>query len=252
MGPNATFAAYSGGGSASLRPYYTITPLEGIKAEAKGDVKYTLGAANYKGLPLISDRCKTSDGKLGLTGKVYLEPASASHRGEQIDEIYVDTSRIFLVDYKNDKLQSDTFYIDFLADLTPDVTGDYTFGLVVAGTGKLFVDDKLVIDNATKQRIGEEFFGSGTEEEKKTIKLEKGKTYKIRLEFGSGPTITVKRPGATSMGAGGLRLGLVQETNFQDEIDKAVKLAKEVEQVVIVAGLTVSRLPLPIHTDSCH
>jgi len=176
---------------------------------------------------------------------VYREPASAKHR-EEVDEIYVDTSRIFLVDYKNDKLDSEVFYIDFYADLTPEVTGDYTFGLVVAGTGKLFVDDKLVIDNATKQRIGEEFFGSGTEEEKSTIKLEKGKTYRLRLEFGSGPTITVRRPGATSIGSGGLRLGLVLETDPQDEIDKAVQLAKEVDQVVIVAGLSVCRLPRPL------
>jgi len=236
IGPNALVAAYSGGGSASLRPYYTISPLEGIKSQAK-EVKFTLGCANYKALPLISEVCKTPKGKSGLLGKVYNEPPSASSRKE-VGEMVVDSSRIFLIDYKNEQLTSPTFYVDYFATVTPDTSGDYIFGLVVAGTAKLYIDDKLVIDNSTHQTLGDEFFGSGSIEEKASVAMQKGKTYNIRLEFGSGPTMTVKRPGATSIGSGGWRLGMVLDTDPEEDIKRAVELAREVDQVVIVAGLS--------------
>lgn len=236
IGPNALVAAYSGGGSASLLPYYTVSPLEGIKSQAK-EVKFTLGCANYKALPLISEVCKTPDGKSGLLGKVYNEPPSASHR-KDVGEMLVTSSRTFLADYKNDRLTSEIFFVDYFATVTPEVSGDYIFGLVVAGTGKLFIDDKLMIDNSKDQTLGDEFFGSGTIEMKSSVTMQKGKTYNIRLEFGSGPTITVHRPGATSMGAGGWRLGMVLDSDPEEDIKKAVQLAKEVDQVVIVAGLS--------------
>lgn len=150
----------------------------------------------------------------------------------------VDNSRNFLVDYQNDKLTSTKFYIDYFCTVTPSVSGDYIFGLVVAGTGKLYVDDKLLIDNSTHQTLGDEFFGSGSIEEKATISLRKDKTYNIRLEFGSGPTMTVKRPGATEVGSGGWRLGMVLDTDPEEDIKKAVELAGQVDQVVVIAGLS--------------
>lgn len=61
---------------------------------------------------------------------------------------------------------------DFLpAGLTPDwtiklngklvfnKTADYELGLTVAGRAKLFVNGELAIDNWTKQRPGEFFYG---------------------------------------------------------------------------------------------
>jgi beta-glucosidase len=51
IGPNEDFAAYCGGGSASLLPYYAVTPLAGIQRKAKV-VKYQLGAVGWKNLAL--------------------------------------------------------------------------------------------------------------------------------------------------------------------------------------------------------
>lgn len=56
IGPNASTAVISGGGSASLRPTYAISPLEGITEAAKSigaEVSYTVGAQTHQFLPLV-------------------------------------------------------------------------------------------------------------------------------------------------------------------------------------------------------
>src|ERR1700761_5693086 len=48
IGPNAAFAAYCGGGSAALLPYYAVSPLEGVRNLLKdSEVEYELGAPGW-------------------------------------------------------------------------------------------------------------------------------------------------------------------------------------------------------------
>jgi beta-glucosidase len=239
IGPNAKIAAYCGGGSASLLPYYAITPFDGIKAQAT-DVKYSLGVTAYKKLPFLSYLTKTKSGEPGLTMKVYLDPPSKKDR-EQVDEVYTRSAEVMLMDYKHPRLpENNLYYLALEGQFTPDETDTYQFSVSVAGTAKVFVDGKLVVDNETKQVMGDSFFGSGTREEIGEMKLQKGKTYNISITVGTLPTMTVRSPGATSMGAGGVRAGCTRKTNAKVELEKAVALAKEVDQVVICAGLNVS------------
>ena len=236
IGPNAAIAAYCGGGSAALAPYYTISPLEGIKGQGK-TVKYSLGAPGWKKLPVMSLRTKTKDGKQGMTMKVFLDPPTKTQR-QQIDEIYINHSDCLLVDYKHPKLPKDNLWWATLeGSFTPEETTEYEFSTSVAGTSKIFVNDELVVDNATKQRPGDSFFGSGTAEESGRMKLEEGKTYDILVTFGSLPTMTFKSPGVTGFGAGGVRAGLERFVDYKTELDRAVKLAKECDQVVLCMGL---------------
>lgn len=235
MGPNANFAAYCGGGSASLLPYYAISPLDGIKAQAK-DVKYTLGAVGWKKLPLLSRMTKTADGKDGLSMRVYIDPPTVTDR-KQIDEVYVSKADIFLVDYSHPEIKGTLYYLELEGTFTPEETAEFEFSLSVSGTGKIYIDDKVVVDNETTQTAGDSFFGSGTIEERGTVKMEANKGYRIVVKYGTGPTQKFQTPGATPMGAGGLRLGAEKKVEASDELAKAVKLAKEVDQVVICAGL---------------
>ena len=256
IGPNADFAAFSGGGSASLLPYYAITPLQGVKNAAK-DVSYTLGAPGWKKLPLLSRISKTSDNEPGLTMSVYLDPPSNKNR-ERIDTVYVADSNCFLVDYKHPKITSFLYYTTFDGVIKPTQTASYEFSLSVAGTAKLYIDDKLLIDNATKQTPGDSFFGTGTIDELGTIKLEEGTTYKIHIEFATLPTLTFTVPGTTAFGAGGIRIGCERVIDHKAELDRAVELAKSVDQVVLCCGLNSdwesegydrTTMDLPPHSD---
>lgn len=236
IGPNAAIAAYCGGGSAALAPYYAITPLDGLKAQCSNS-KYSLGAPGWKKLPLISNRTRTGDDRQGLTMKVFLDPPSKVLR-QQIDEVYVNKSDVLLVDYKHPRLPEDNlYYVTLSGTFMPEETSEYELSLSVAGTGKIYVDDQIVVDNETKQTPGDSFFGAGTIDETGRLKLEQGKTYSIRVDFGTLPTMTFRTPGTTGFGAGGLRVGLERVIDYKVELDRAVKLAKESDQVVLCMGL---------------
>jgi beta-glucosidase len=142
------------------------------------------------------------------------------------------------MDYKNAKIQGYLYYADFRGRLTPETSGEYEFGIAVAGTAKLFIDGHCVVDNATKQTRGGSFFGTGTIEEIGSICLEAGKTYEVHVELGTDPTITFDRPGTSGFGAGGVRLGAARKVSLEEEISKAVVMAQKVDQVVLCVGLS--------------
>ncbi len=238
IGPNAKIAAYCGGGSAALKPYHAITPYEGIAAQAKV-VTYSIGCAGHKKAPVLSRMTETEDGRKGMTMRIYLEPASNASRAP-IDTIYLDHTEMFLMDYQHPKLEGNTWYTETEGLLTPEESGEYIFSLSVAGTALLFIDGQLVVDNENNQTPGDSFFGAGTDERTGVVALEADKTYTVVVRHGTLPTSAMRIPGATAMGAGGLRIGGMKKIDEEEELEKAVQLAKSVDQVVICVGLNVS------------
>lgn len=187
----------------------------------------------------------TTDGRPGMTARFFNEPPENEHRICR-DTVHTELSDMLLVDYKHLDINPDIFYMDLEGSITPAEDGEYLFGCSVRGTAKVFVDGEMVIDNATRQRQGATFLGAGTLEERGTMFLKAGKSYSVLLQFGSSLTQKVKKKGATAMRGGGVRLGCTKKLVAEVEIDKAVALARDVQQVVICAGLTVSCLQYSI------
>lgn len=237
IGPNAKIASYCGGGSASLAPYYTVSPFDGVAAKSQGEVKYVQGVYSHKELPLLGPLLKTEDGKTGFTFKVYNEPHGAEDR-TLVDELHLVSSMGFLMDYINPKIKSMTFYVDMEGYFTPEEDGLYDFGVTVVGTGRLLVDGEVVVDNTKNQKQGSAFFGTATIEELGVKELKAGQTYKIVFEFGSAPTSDLDTRGIVVFGPGGFRFGATRRVSQDELISKAVEQAKEAEQVIIFAGLT--------------
>jgi len=168
---------------------------------------------------------------------VYLEPPETLDR-VPIDTLELDDTNVLLIDYQHPEVKKDLLYATMTAELCPEESGEHIFGLTVAGTALLYIDDKLLIDNSTLQTPGDSFFGSGTVEERAKIYLEAGKTYKWRVEFGSAPTSKTKQNGVTTFGPGGVRVGCNRIMDAEDEIQKAVSVARQVDQVVLCCGLS--------------
>lgn len=235
IGPNAKVATYSGGGSASLLPYCTVTPFDGVSSQC-GSVRFSQGAYSHKELPLLGNSLRTSDGRPGFDFRAYDKPVNAADR-KLLDTLHLTDSYMFVMDYKVPNYTSSTYYVDVEGIFTPEEEGTYEFGLTVQGTGQLFIDGKLIVDNVHDQRPGTAFFGSGTVEEIGSMALEAGKSYKVRVEFGTAPTAKSSSRATVSFGAGGLRVGGCKRIDPEKAIVDAVKLASEVEQVVVFAGL---------------
>ena len=240
IGPNAKFAAYCGGGSASLASYYTTTPYSGIASKTTTPPKYSVGATGHRLLPdLASQVINPITGSVGVNAKFYSEP-STSERRNLLDEYNLIDTRVNLFDYiSTSRARNEPFYIDFEGDFVPEETASYKFGLAVFGTADLYVDNKLVIDNSTNQKKDEHFVGSGTREEHGVIQLEKGKNYRIRVEFGSAHTYTFSDPNAEFHGGGSLKIGCIKVVEPEEEIRRAIEIAKTVDQVVLCIGLNL-------------
>lgn len=234
IGPNAKYAAYCGGGSAALKAYYTVTPYEGICSKLDHQPPYTVGAYAHQKLPPLAQRLVNPvTHEVGYNMKFYHDV----DRKSQFDEINTLDSRIFLADYHHPDLHSNLYYIDVEGNLKVEESGAYEFGVAVWGTAKLFINDKLVIDNSVNQVRGPSFTNLGTIEVKDTIILEAGIDYNLKIEFGSIPTSTIKSEGSPPFGGGGIQFGFAKVIDADEEIANAVSIAKSVDKVVLCIGL---------------
>jgi beta-glucosidase len=238
IGPNAKVSTFCGGGSATMLPYYAITPFDGISSQAHS-IQYSLGCYAHKNLPLLGPHLRTPDGKTGVTFKAFADPPSIKTR-QPVDVIQLVDTNMYLVDYYHPKL-GNLYWAEVEGIFTPEEDGVYDFGLTVFGLGKLYLNNELLIDNETVQRSGGSFFNVGTVEEIGSKKLKAGKSYTLRVDFTSGVASKLRdEDGVVSFGGGGIRIGGARAISPEEEIQKAVQLAKEVDQVVLCVGLNVS------------
>ncbi|KAJ9090996.1 hypothetical protein QFC19_009292 [Naganishia cerealis] len=101
--------------------------------------------------------------------------------------------------------------------------GDHEFGISVVGRARVFVNDKLVLDNGfeTKQTPGDTFYGNGTIEEVGVCALKRDERYKIVLEYSNMPEDAKIKDDTTAKGVRGLMVAAVR-------LSCAPKLAKEI------------------------
>ena len=239
IGPSARIATICGGGSASLPGYYAITPYDGIRAKVDHDIPFTIGAYSHKELPLLGLQVKAPTGENGMTFSVYNEAPKVTER-QRVDYKIITKTDAMLMDYKPPQNIDGLWYADIEGLFRPEMDGEYEFGLCVYGTGSLYVDGKMIVDNSTHQRQGTAFFGTGTLEEKGSFSVKKGSTYHIKVEFASAPTSKLGSGGVVRFGGGGFRIGGAFVIDPEQEIESAVELARGAAQVVICAGLNVS------------
>ncbi|CRK16043.1 hypothetical protein BN1723_002221 [Verticillium longisporum] len=239
IGPNANIATYCGGGSASLRGYRTVTPLEGIRGLAS-NVEFSQGVYGHQSLPLLGKKLRTLNGKhTGFTLRVYNEPRPDGEEDNRValEERLLDDSNMWFVDYEHPDLNR-VWYAETEGVLTPEVSGEWDFGLSVHGTAQLFIDGKLVVSNVENQKAGGSFAGCGSAEETGSAKLEGGRSYRIVVCWGSSLTSERKVSGVVDFGQGGLRFSGCPRLDASAALQEAVALARSVDQVVVCAGLS--------------
>ncbi|KAL0572762.1 hypothetical protein V5O48_009194 [Marasmius crinis-equi] len=260
IGPNAQQRVISGGGSAALKPSYVVTPYDGL-VEALGsdfEVGFEVGCYAHKYLPTLERYLKTHDGKPGWLCSFYNNLPDGTVVKDPIAEIVLQDTRVRLNDFLPPGL-TETFTIKMTGELTLDKSMDFEFGLAVAGKAKLYVDGKLTIDNWTHQRPGDFFYGSGSMEEKATLKVESGKSLDVLVEYtnvkeardnvanqpslmmGMVSLISSDLPLSTRLTVLFLRmlqcLGGCEKIDPEKAIQAAEKLAAESDVVVYVGGL---------------
>lgn len=205
-----------------------------MEALAAGGAEFAQGAYGFKMLPQLGKEL-TIDSKPGFTLRFFNGPLTSTKR-TLLEERHLDNYDIFFLDYDHPDLNP-IWYAEAEGNFTAPHSGTHDFDLCVQGTGRLYIDDKLLISNVENQRPGPTFLGSGTLEEVGAKELIAGPTYHMTVQWGCAKTSTRKPPGTVDFVHGGLQFGSCIRLDLQEAIEAAVRLASSVDQIVICAGL---------------
>ena len=121
------------------------------------------------------------------------------------------------------------------------------------------MDGHLVIDNWTRQRRGDTFFGAGSQEERGVFDFQANKSHSIFVEFCNvrAPADGDEAEAVMDM-MPGVRLGGIEAKNEDQLVEEAVQLAREADVVIAIVGLNADwetegndrkTLALPHRTD---
>ncbi|RDB19225.1 putative beta-glucosidase I [Hypsizygus marmoreus] len=244
VGGNAKAIVLSGGGSAALKASYFVSPYDGIvnalASQGNIDVTYSEGARAYMTMPTLEYELFTENGERGWIGtwQSHVDDDSLTALEEPIATCLIDETRIF-ISTSTPKNITRKWTLRLRGQLRPrpyDV--DFEFGLTAAGRAKLYVDGNLVIDNWTRQRRGDSFFGAGSAEEKGIYPLKANTKHDIYVEFCNvrGPADGDEDEAVMDSNPG-VRLGGAEVEDPDVMMAKAVELAKEADAVIAVVGL---------------
>lgn len=229
IGPNATQARLGGGGSASVSPFYTVSPLDGIKnlCGANTDIVFEEGCGLNGNLKLIDSKylANAVDGKIisGLKAEYF---SNIDHKGTPA-VTSIDKLINFSWGWTNPKPEVGKwgYSVRWSGNLIPPVSGDYKIGLNASECGyRLYVDNKLVIDEWAKTSK-DNFEANFTVGSKSIpIALKANVPVNIQIEF-------FKQGQRNS-------IRLEWEIPGENPIDRALEVAKGCDAVIIYAGLS--------------
>jgi beta-glucosidase len=201
-------------GNYNNQPSRAVTALAGIKAAfPDAEITYVPGTNFLRLLdPVPTSALEAPDGRMGVKGEYF---ASSDLSGTAlVTKIYPQLD--FAVRGRRAAPDApDAHSARFTGTLTPDESGIYEIGLATPNT-KLWLDDKLVVDNTTNQDTQR---GPKTEE----MTLRKGQAYRLRIEQ------TPSR---------GTPVRLVWRHIIAAPQADAIKAAKNADVVIAVVGIT--------------
>ncbi|KAJ7046512.1 glycoside hydrolase family 3 protein [Mycena alexandri] len=239
IGPNSLQHIISGGGSAALKPSYSVSPYDGVVGGAPNDVviKHAIGCYAHKYLPTLDNNLKTPSGEPGWICTFYNHDPQGNLTDPVASFKILDT-RVKLVDFLPPNLTTN-WSIELTGQLTVEKTAPFELGLTVAGRAKLWVDGNLTIDNWTTQTPGDFFYGQGTIEEKAVINMTAQIAVDILVEYtNTSPTKEEEEVSSQPALMLGVRLGGCEKIDADAAIESAVAVAAECDAVLFVAGLT--------------
>lgn len=200
-------------------PSNWTTPLTGIKGKVSPGTKvsYALGTTltdDYV-IPVPASALRTAEGAAGLTGEYFdnkdLQGAPVLKRTD------ADLNFNWFTETPTPLVPTDNFSARWTGTLTPPVSGTYRLGASADDGVRIFLDDKLFV---------EDWRDRGAKITTKSIELEAGRAYKIRVEY------------FDRYAAAAARLVWSPPRLAQDLRADAIAKAKEADVVVMALGLS--------------
>jgi beta-glucosidase len=187
IGPNADRCQVMGGGSASLRAHYQVTPLEALRKRLGDDVEvlHERGCWTEKSIPALrGDALRTPEGEAGMRVEYFAGP---DWSGDPVHTSTESSGQVLLFGPPDETVPRD-FSFRATAIFTPDESGSQTLSLIQAGRARVCLDGDVVIDGiAEPPQQGDVFFGMGSREVEAEVVLEAGRSVELTVEYTCGP-----------------------------------------------------------------
>ena len=223
IGPNAEKAQIIGGGSATLVPYYESHPVSSFQNNfsEKTIVKSAKGCHTYRYLPEINKSLTKENGFLVEYFNV------TDNRNDFISSKVLRGSKFWIFEgFAKDIIGIEDrpdIFVKFSCTYVPDISGEHAFEIFAIGKSKLIINNEEIIDNWTDPLPGDAFFAHGSSSKRGASHLEKDKSYQIEIQYkfeGNFPAIYIG----------------CQPPDKIDLLDEALKIAKEVDEVILLVG----------------
>jgi len=141
IGDNAANARTQGGGSATVMPEYTVSPLDGLRAALPGvEVTYSRGAVVQEGVAELPLAQMTNP----VTGGPGLRVRFLDSGGTELSA--EDRRSSALVWFGGDAPISRSATVDLTTRFTPAESGPVRAGFAAVGHGKVYLDGELIVD----------------------------------------------------------------------------------------------------------
>lgn len=231
IGPNASSARLGGGGSASVSPFYSVSPLEGISRVAGQAIEVSY----EEGCGLGNDTPAVPAGYLAPENGVFGQGLSAqyfdihAYEQEAGEPVYVAASP--QVDFSwgwaapADGVPREHYAIRWQGRMKVPDSGEYTFTLSTQeGVAKAWLDGELILDAWSSWDEGN--FEDNYTNRHATFhtQLQADDEAELRIEYRKTGT------------RGGIHFGWLRP-HGKDGIEAAVELAQQSDAVILVCGL---------------
>ncbi|MDD5053136.1 MAG: glycoside hydrolase family 3 C-terminal domain-containing protein [Sulfuricurvum sp.] len=228
IGPNAIMARLGGGGSATVSPFYTVSPIAGLRNFCGKNTKIVFeeGCGMNGSLKVVESNYFRNT----LNGRVSNGLKSEYFKNDSLEGIAAVTKIDEQVDFSWGwanpvaELGKWGYSVRWTGQLLPPVTGEYKLGITGAECAfKLYINGKLEIDQwaSTTNNFEADFNSSARYV---SLALKENTPLDIKIEFKKRSNRNFIR--------------FEWEIPGNNPIDLAVKAAKESDAVVIFAGLS--------------
>lgn len=225
IGPNSALGEIMGGGSAHVTPTAVSTPLEALTAffAAAGiEVDHQPGCQIHRRLPEVDlRRCGE------VVVDIYDDPAHLDDvTATPVSTGGTGTLRLMWVaDPTGKGAANPAFGVRVSTAFTPDVSGEWKFGVESVSPARVIVDGATIIDNESVP-VGGSFFGMGRGEVVATVEMEAAREYRLVVEMRHHPVGT---------GMGGINIGALAPVSGDQLLD-AVSAAAKADLSIVVVG----------------
>jgi beta-glucosidase len=230
-GPNAGPARLGGGGSASVAPFYSVGPLQGLRNLLGRDVRviYQEGCAFLGDLGLVTPEYLSTPSDMprerGLRAEFFNDTDLNGEPVHTTVQSHVDFSWGWAS--PGDRVRRNEWSARWTGQLTPPVTGRYRLGAACRdGRFRLYVNGQLQVDRwAAPKKDDPDFSPNVYHSASAELDLVAGQPVDVRLDFSRGSS------------KASLRLEWAVP-GWADPVERAVAAARDADVAIVCAGIS--------------